>query len=221
MTGRMHNERNIFITDRIDADVSQLVATQLTDLKSRILDPICIYINSPGEGVASGFSIYDFIEGVKKEIVVNTICYEEALSMASLIVATGTPGRRFACQNSRLMIHQPWSGAIQGKVSDVAIQAKEIQNQKDKLIGLYAVHVNRPVNEITNYFDRECLWRVSKYYGVPEKPVSMIISLCEETECCVKTENGTNRFFKIMSGVRQGCVISPFLFVIIMDYILR
>ena len=106
-------------------------------------------------------------------------------------------------------------------MSDVAIQAKEIQNQKNKLIGLYAVHVNRPVNEITNYFDRECLWRVSKYYGVPEKPVSMIISLYEETECCVKTENGTTRFFKIMSGVRQGCVLSPFLFVIIMDYILR
>ena len=69
--------------------------------------------------------------------------------------------------------------------------------------------------------DRECLWRVLKYYGVPEKLVSMIISLYEETECCVKTENGTTRFFKIMSGVRQGCVLSPFLFVIIMDYILR
>ena len=60
-----------------------------------------------------------------------------------------------------------------------------------------------------------------KYYGIPEKTVDMIIALYEESECCVKTENGTTRFFKIMSGLRQGCVLSPMLFIIIMDYALR
>ena len=69
--------------------------------------------------------------------------------------------------------------------------------------------------------DRDCLWRVLKYYRIPEKIVDMIIALYEESECCVKTENGTTRFFKIMSGVRQGCVLSPMLFIIIMDYALR
>ena len=69
--------------------------------------------------------------------------------------------------------------------------------------------------------DRDTLWKILKYYGVPDKLVKMIIALYEDSECCVRTENGDTRFFKIMSGVKQGCVLSPFLFVIVMDYILR
>jgi ATP-dependent Clp protease protease subunit len=165
MTERMHQKRHIFITGRIDAHVSQLVVAQLIDLKTRSLDPICIYINSPGGEVTSGFGIYDFIEYVKKEIVVDTICYGEALGTASLIVAVGTPGHRIALRNSRLMIHQPWSGEIQGKVSDIVIQAKEMQNQKDILIGLYAINVNRPVDEIANNFEHD-------YYMNPEQALN-------------------------------------------------
>ena len=69
--------------------------------------------------------------------------------------------------------------------------------------------------------DRDTLWKILNYYGVPDKLVKMIMALYEDSECCVRTENGDTRFFKIMSGVKQGCVLSPFLFVIVMDYILR
>ena len=69
--------------------------------------------------------------------------------------------------------------------------------------------------------DRDTLWKILNYYGVPDKLVKMIMAIYEDSECCVRTENGDIRFFKIMSGVKQGCVLSPFLFVIVMDYILR
>ncbi|XP_065572926.1 uncharacterized protein LOC136035227 [Artemia franciscana] len=69
--------------------------------------------------------------------------------------------------------------------------------------------------------DRDTLWKILKYYRVPDKLVKMIIALYEDSECCVRTENRDTRFFKIMSGVKQRCVLSPFLFVIVMDYILR
>ena len=68
--------------------------------------------------------------------------------------------------------------------------------------------------------DRDTLWKILNYYGIPDKLVKMIMALYEDSECCVRTENGDTRFFKIMSGVKQGCVLSPFLFVIVMDYIL-
>ena len=69
--------------------------------------------------------------------------------------------------------------------------------------------------------DRDTLWEILQYYGVPKKIISLIMAFYENTECCIKTENGTTSYFKIMSGVRQGCVLSPFLFVILMDYVLR
>ena len=69
--------------------------------------------------------------------------------------------------------------------------------------------------------DRDTSWKILKYYGVPDKLVKIIIAIYEDSECCVRTENGDTRFFKIMSGVKQGCVLKPFLFVIVMDYILR
>ena len=69
--------------------------------------------------------------------------------------------------------------------------------------------------------DQDTLWKILKYYGVPDKLVKMIITLYEDSECCVYTENRDTRFFKIMSGVKQGCILSPFLFVIVMDYILQ
>jgi len=68
--------------------------------------------------------------------------------------------------------------------------------------------------------DRETLWKILKYYGVSDKLVKKIIALHEDSECCVRTKNGDMRFFKIMSGVKQGCVLSQSLFVIVMDYIL-
>jgi ATP-dependent Clp protease protease subunit len=72
--------------------------------------------------------------------------------MVSLILAAGTPGRRFVFQNSCFRIHKP-HGALQGTASNVVRQANEIQNQKNKLIALYAIHLNRPVNEIANFFE--------------------------------------------------------------------
>ncbi|XP_065572893.1 uncharacterized protein LOC136035210 [Artemia franciscana] len=68
---------------------------------------------------------------------------------------------------------------------------------------------------------RDSLWNILRYYGIPEKLVSLIIALYENTECCVRTHEGNTRYFHIMSGVKQGCVLSPLLFVLVIDYVLR
>ena len=69
--------------------------------------------------------------------------------------------------------------------------------------------------------DREMIWKILKYYGLSPKIVELIIALYKETECCVRTEDGVTRYFKIMTGVKQGCVLSPLSFTVVMDYVLR
>src|SRR6202140_2239503 len=131
---RLLNERIIFLGTPIDDQVANLVVAQLLHLESE--DPekdISLYINSPGGSIYSGLAIYDTLQFIKPDI--STMCVGVAMSMASLLLAAGTKGKRASLPNSRILIHQPSAG-FQGQSSDIEIHAREILAVRGDLDGI-------------------------------------------------------------------------------------
>ncbi|MCK9434865.1 MAG: ATP-dependent Clp protease proteolytic subunit [Candidatus Cloacimonetes bacterium] len=150
---RLLSERIIFIGSAIDDDVSSLVIAQLLYLQSEDASKdINIYINSPGGVVTSGLAIYDTIQFLKPDVA--TYCVGQAASMAAILLAAGTPKKRFSLPNARIMIHQPWGGA-QGTASDVDIQVQEILRLKTTLNEILAHHTKKKIGDITKATDRD------------------------------------------------------------------
>ena len=134
---RLLKDRIVFIDGEINDLTADLTVAQLLFLESQ--DPekdISIYINSPGGSVTAGLALYDTIQCIKPDV--QTYCLGQAASMAALILACGTKGKRYALPSSRVLIHQPWGGA-QGQASDVSIQAKEILRLKKLTIDYFAL----------------------------------------------------------------------------------
>jgi ATP-dependent Clp protease protease subunit len=120
---RLLNERIVFIGTPIDDAVANLVVAQLLHLESEDPDKdVSLYINSPGGVVYAGLAIYDTMRFIRPDV--RTICFGVAMSMASLLLAGGTPGKRMALPSSRILIHQP-SGGYQGQATDIEIHARE------------------------------------------------------------------------------------------------
>jgi ATP-dependent Clp protease protease subunit len=150
---RLLRERVIFIGTPIDDQIANLVVAQLIHLESDDPDKdIAIYINSPGGHVYAGLAIYDTMQFIKPDI--QTTCVGMAMSMGSLLLAGGTPGKRFALANSRLLIHQP-SGGFEGQASDIAIQARESLELNKRLDAIYAKHTGKPVEQVHVDMDRD------------------------------------------------------------------
>lgn len=149
---RLLKERIIFIGGPIDDNVANLVIAQLLFLESE--DPerdITIYINSPGGIVYSGLAIYDTMQYVRPDVA--TYCTGLAASMAALLLAAGTPGKRHALPYSRIMIHQPWGGA-RGQASEVEIEAREILRLKRIGNEILAKHTGKSVEAVEKDTDR-------------------------------------------------------------------
>jgi ATP-dependent Clp protease protease subunit len=150
---RLLRERVVFIGTAIDDQIANLVVAQLIHLESDDPDKdIAIYINSPGGHVYAGLAIYDTMQFIKPDI--QTTCVGMAMSMGSLLLAGGTPGKRFALANSRLLIHQP-SGGFEGQASDIAIQARESLELNKRLDAIYAKHTGKPVEQVHLDMDRD------------------------------------------------------------------
>jgi len=132
---------------------------------------ISIYINSPGGVVTSGMAIYDTMQFLKCPIT--TYCVGQAASMAAVLLAAGTKGKRYALPNSRIMIHQPMGGA-QGQASDIGIQAKEILRMKQRLNEILAAHTGQKVSVIENDTDRDYFMSAEDAvkYGLVDEVVS-------------------------------------------------
>src|SRR5881409_2437154 len=140
---RLLKDNIVFIGSPIDDIVSNLVIAQLLFLEAEDPDKdISIYINSPGGSVTAGLAIYDTMQFVKPDIT--TICIGQAASMAAVLLAAGTSGKRFALPNSRVIIHQPMGG-FTGQASDIDIHAKEILRIKDRLTEILAKHTSQPI----------------------------------------------------------------------------
>src|ERR687892_1383338 len=134
-------ERIIFLGDAIEDHIANLVIAQLLFLESEDPDKdISIYINSPGGVVTSGLAIYDTMQYLKAPV--STICIGQAASMASVLLASGAKGKRFALPNSRIMIHQG-SGGFRGNTPDVEIQVREVMNLTNRLMGILATHTGQ------------------------------------------------------------------------------
>lgn len=150
---RLLKERIIFLGTQVDDNVASLIIAQLLFLESEDPDKdIHLYINSPGGSVYSGMAIYDTMQYIRPSI--STICIGMSASIAAILLAGGTKGKRVALPNSRIMIHQPWGGT-QGTASDISIQAEEILRIKKRINEVLAGHCGKTVADIEKDTDRD------------------------------------------------------------------
>lgn len=150
---RLLKDRIIFVGTAIDDQIASLVIAQILFLANEKKDQdINIYINSPGGYIHSGFAILDTMEFVPCEI--KTYCIGMAASMAAVLLACGTKGKRYSLPNSRVMLHQP-SGGMQGTAADIRIHADEIIKMREKLNELLASKTGQPVETVERDTDRD------------------------------------------------------------------
>ena len=150
---RLLRERVVFVGTPIDDAIANVVVAQLLHLEAEDPDKdISMYINSPGGVVYSGLAIYDTMQFIKPDVA--TVCCGVAMSMGSLLLAGGTPGKRSALPNSRILVHQP-SGGFQGQASDIQIHAKEALELRRRVEEIYAHHTGKPVEEISEALERD------------------------------------------------------------------
>ena len=169
---RLLKDRIIFIGSPIYDEVANAVIAQLLFLQME--DPkkdISIYINSPGGSVTAGMAIYDTMNFLTCEI--NTYCIGQASSMATVLLAAGTKGKRHALPNCRVMIHQP-SGGATGQTSDISISAKEILRWRDTINHVLAKHTSKTPEELMRDSDRDFYMTAeqAKAYGLVDHVVA-------------------------------------------------
>jgi ATP-dependent Clp protease protease subunit len=168
---RLLKDRIIFIGSPIDDQVANSVIAQLLFLQME--DPkkdIHLYINSPGGVVTGGMAIYDTINFLQCDVV--TYCIGQAASMATVLLAAGAKGKRFALPNSRVMIHQP-SGGAGGQAADITIAAREIQRWRQTLSGIIAKHSGKTIEQVDKDSDRDYYLSAheAKTYGIVDHVV--------------------------------------------------
>src|SRR3954469_14408594 len=164
---KLFEERIIFLGVQIDDASANDVMAQLLTLESTDPDrEIIMYINSPGGSFTSMTAIYDTMQFVRPHI--QTVCLGQAASAAAVLLAAGSPGRRLALPNSRILIHQPATEGVYGQVSDLEIQAKEIQRMRNSLEEILSRHSNKTPEEVRKDIDRDKILTAAeaKDYGL-------------------------------------------------------
>ncbi|HZP03165.1 MAG TPA: ATP-dependent Clp endopeptidase proteolytic subunit ClpP [Terriglobia bacterium] len=167
---RLLRDNIIFIGTPIDDNVANLVTAQLLFLEAE--DPekdVSLYINSPGGVVTAGMAIYDTMQFIRPDVV--TTCIGQAASIAALLLAAGTPGKRFALPNSRVLIHQPTMGGLSGQATDIDIHAREILRIRASLNEIMAKHTGQSVEKIERDVERD-FWmsaQQAREYGIVDE----------------------------------------------------
>jgi ATP-dependent Clp protease protease subunit len=170
---RLLKDNIIFIGTPIDDTVANVVTAQLLFLESE--DPekdVYLYINSPGGSITAGMAIYDTMQFVRPDV--STICIGQAASMAALILAAGTAGKRFTLPNTRVLIHQPWMGGLSGQATDIDIHAKEILRMREIINQLIAKHTGQPVDKVSRDVERDYIMSAlqAKEYGIVDEIIT-------------------------------------------------
>ena len=151
---RLLRERIIFLGTAIDDHVASLTIAQLIFLEAEDSEKdINLYINSPGGSVTAGLAIYDTMKYIKPSVA--TICVGMAASMGAILLAGGADGKRTSLPNSKILIHQPWIGGLQGQTSDIEIHAREMLKTRDTLYRILAEHTGKSIEQITHDCDRD------------------------------------------------------------------
>jgi ATP-dependent Clp protease protease subunit len=150
---RLLNDRIIFLGQAVDDMVANLIVAQLLHLESQDPDKdISIYINSPGGSITAGLAVYDTMRFIKPQVT--TICCGIAMSMGSLLLAAGAPGKRMALPNSRILIHQPSAG-YEGQSTDIEIHAREIIKTRKRIDEIYARHTGQSEEQVHKDMERD------------------------------------------------------------------
>jgi ATP-dependent Clp protease protease subunit len=170
---RLLKDHIIFIGTPIDDHVANLVTAQLLFLASE--DPekdISVYINSPGGSISAGMAIYDTMQFVRPDVV--TYCIGQSASIAAVLLASGTPKKRYALPNSRVLIHQPWMSGLSGQATDIDIHAKEIIRTREALNKLMAGHTGQPLEKIERDVERDFIMTAeqAKAYGIVDEIIT-------------------------------------------------
>jgi ATP-dependent Clp protease protease subunit len=151
---RLLRERIVFLGSQVDQESANRICAELLLLEADEPNKdISLYINSPGGSVTDGLAIYDTMQYVSCDI--RTICIGMAASMGQFLLCAGAPGKRFALPHSRILMHQPHAGGMQGQASDIAIQAEQIVYMKKMLAERIAFHTGQPLEKIEADSDRD------------------------------------------------------------------
>jgi ATP-dependent Clp protease protease subunit len=178
---RLLKDNIIFVGTPVDDNVANLVIAQLLYLMAE--DPnrdISLYINSPGGSITAGLAIYDTMQFVKNDLT--TICIGQAASMGALLLAAGTPGKRFSLPNSRILIHQPSVSGLSGQATDIDIQAREILRMREMTNEILAKHTGQKVERVEKDVERDFIMGAeqAKEYGIIDEIIEKHIP-AEET----------------------------------------
>ncbi len=166
---RLLKERIMFLGQGVDDHVANVMIAQLLYLESEDPDTeISLYINCPGGMLTAGLSIYDTMQYVRPSI--QTICLGQAASLGAILLAAGTPGKRFALPHARIMIHQPWGG-LSGQAEDIDIHAREILRLKAITNEILAKHTHKPVESVEHDTSRDYFMDANeaKAYGIVDE----------------------------------------------------
>ena len=169
---RLLKDNIVFIGQPIDDVLANLVIAQLLFLEAEDPDKdISIYINSPGGSITAGLAIYDTMQFIKPDI--STFCVGQAASMAAVLLAAGTHGKRFVLPNSRILIHQPMGG-VQGQASEIEIHAREILRMRETLNGILKKHTGQTLEKIDRDTDRDFIMTApqSLEYGLVDHVIA-------------------------------------------------
>lgn len=151
---RLLRERIIFLGSAVDDHIASLIIAQLIFLEAEDAQKdIYLYINSPGGSVSAGMAIYDTMQYIKPDVA--TICVGLAASMGAVLLAGGAAEKRTSLPHSKIMIHQPWIGGMQGQTTDIEIQAKEMLKTRDVLYNVLSKHTGKPFEQIMKDCDRD------------------------------------------------------------------
>jgi ATP-dependent Clp protease protease subunit len=151
---RLLKDNIIFLGRPIDDDVASLIIAQMLFLEAENPEKdISIYINSPGGSVSAGLAIYDTMQYIKPDVA--TYCVGQAASMAAVLMASGTKGKRTLLPNSRILIHQPLISGLQGQQTDIEIHAKDMLMMRDRLDEILAHHTGRTKEDIHRDTERD------------------------------------------------------------------
>lgn len=174
---RLLKDRIVFLTGEINGEVADLIVAELLFLEAQdSTQDIYLYINSPGGEVTPGMAIYDTIQYIKSPVA--TICLGQAASLAAIILAAGTKGKRYALPHSRILIHQPWGGA-QGQATDIEIQAREILRIKKIGSEILALLTGQPIKKIQEDTERDFYMspEEAKEYGLIDQIISRSLEI--------------------------------------------
>lgn len=167
---RLLKDNIIFLGRPIDDDLSSLLIAQMLFLEAENPEKdIALYINSPGGSVTAGLAVYDTMQYIKPDVA--TYCVGQASSMAAVLFAAGSKGKRVILPNSRILIHQPWASGLGGQQTDIEIHARDLLKMRDRLDDILAFHTGKPKEEVHDDTERDRILSADEAvaYGLADK----------------------------------------------------